>query len=64
VLKETEMNRRTVVALLLGLSFIGGSALAAKTYKYRCPKCKLIQEYGQPGSKKCPNDGHTMIRMN
>jgi len=37
---------------------------AAKTYKYRCPKCKLIQEYGTPGVKKCPNDGKTMIREN
>lgn len=35
-----------------------------KTYKYRCPKCKLIQEYGTMGVKKCPNDGATMIRMN
>jgi hypothetical protein len=37
---------------------------APKTYKYRCPKCKLIQEYGTMGSKKCPTDGWTMIRMN
>ena len=36
---------------------------APKTYKYRCPKCKLIQEYGTPGTKKCPNDGSTMIRQ-
>jgi hypothetical protein len=39
------------------------SASQKKTYKYRCPKCKLIQEYGTMGSKKCPNDGSTMIRM-
>ncbi len=45
--------------------FGGGQGLAApKTYKYRCPKCKLIQEYGTMGVKKCPNDGSTMIRMN
>jgi len=25
-------------------------------------KYKLIQEYGQPGTKKCPNDGQTMVR--
>jgi hypothetical protein len=37
---------------------------APKTYKYRCPKCKLIQEYGTPGVKKCPNDGKTMVRQN
>lgn len=40
------------------------SAAPKKTYKYRCPKCKLIQEYGSPGVKKCPNDGTTMVRMN
>lgn len=39
------------------------SASQKKTYKYRCPKCKLIQEYGTMGVKKCPNDGTTMIRM-
>jgi len=37
---------------------------ANKTYRYRCPKCKLIQEYGSIGTKKCPNDGKTMIRIN
>lgn len=40
------------------------SASQKKTYKYRCPKCKLIQEYGTMGVKKCPNDGSTMIRVN
>jgi hypothetical protein len=45
--------------------FVAGSVMAApKTYKYRCMKCKLIQEYGQPGTKKCPNDGQTMVRQN
>jgi hypothetical protein len=39
------------------------SASQKKTYKYRCTKCKLIQEYSVPGVKKCPNDGTTMIRM-
>jgi hypothetical protein len=42
-----------------------GTLLAApKTYKYKCMKCKLIQEYGTPGVKKCPNDGKTMVRQN
>jgi len=45
--------------------FVAGSVFAApKTYKYRCPKCKLIQEYGTPGVKKCPNDGTIMSRQN
>ena len=61
-------------AFFITLSLIAGSLLGVfaakpasagqkKTYKYRCPKCKLIQEYGTMGSKKCPNDGTTMIRM-
>lgn len=60
---------RREVAVVVGLalaSSVGlGTALAhqKKTYKYRCPKCKLIQEYGTMGTKKCPNDGATMIRM-
>jgi hypothetical protein len=37
---------------------------APKSYKYRCPKCHLIQEYSVPGTKKCPNDGRMMIRVN
>lgn len=62
------MNRRSffislsaVVASVVAAS----SALAApKSYKYRCPKCKLIQEYGQRGAKKCPNDGSSMVPVN
>lgn len=49
-----------VVALVLSL--VACTAIAATTYKYRCPKCGLIQEYRTPGAKKCPNDGRTMIR--
>ena len=51
------------VAAAAGL-FTAGTLLAApKTYKYKCMKCKLIQEYGQLGTKKCPNDGQTMVRQ-
>lgn len=39
-------------------------ATQKKTYKYRCPKCNLIQEYATPGIKKCPSDGKTMVREN
>ena len=46
---------------VLGIGLVGA---ANKVYKYRCPKCKLIQEYEIPGTKKCPNDGRTMIRLN
>lgn len=52
-------------ALMCSLVFAKtASASQKKTYKYRWPKCKLIQEYGTMGSKKCPSDGTTMIRMN
>jgi predicted RNA-binding Zn-ribbon protein involved in translation (DUF1610 family) len=47
-----------------GISTAQSVFAGSKTYKYRCPKCKLIQEYGTPGVKKCPNDGSTMIRQN
>ncbi len=53
-----------VLAVPLGFLLAGtASASQKKTYKYRCTKCKLIQEYSVPGVKKCPNDGTTMIRM-
>ena len=60
-------SRRFVVwAMVLTLCVLGlGTALAAgKTYKYRCPKCQLIEEYAQPGIRKCPKDGTTMIKAN
>ena len=49
---------------LAGFIATGRALAAPKTYKYRCLKCKLIQEYGTPGVKKCPNDGQIMVRMN
>lgn len=56
------MNRCIVFAAALLL--VAATAFAAsKTYKYKCPKCHLIQEYSTPGVKKCPNDKHTMIRQ-
>lgn len=57
------MNRRILLAIVLSLTTLSVFA-ANKVYRYRCPKCKLVQEYEIPGSKKCPNDGHTMIRTN
>jgi len=53
-----------LVIVAVGILEAGTLLAAPKTYKYRCPKCKLIQEYGTPGVKKCPNDGKTIIRMN
>ncbi len=57
-------RRLFFAALAVGLVCSGVTVAAPKTYKYRCPKCKLIKEYGTMGVKKCPNDGKTMIRMN
>lgn len=58
-------------SFLVGLAAGGATAVMAvtaiaapKTYKYKCLKCKLIQEYGTPGVKKCPNDGKIMVRQN
>ncbi len=58
------MLRRSVLAVASSLVITTQVLAAPKTYKYRCPKCKLIQEYGTPGVKKCPNDGKTMVRVN
>ena len=58
------MLRRVFIAGLAAGLFGERAVFAApKTYKYKCPKCKLIQEYGTPGTKKCPNDGTTMTRQ-
>jgi hypothetical protein len=61
------MKRRgfltAIVAVAAGLLTAGTLLAAPKTYKYKCMKCKLIQEYGTPGTKKCPNDGQTMVRQ-
>lgn len=59
------MNRRSLVlALVVCVLGCGVAYSAGKVYRYRCPKCKLIQEYEVQGTKKCPNDGRTMIRVN
>lgn len=65
VVKSFKGNKMTRNAFVLSVIAVAIMSLgfASKTYKYRCPKCKLIQEYAIQGSKKCPNDGSTMIRM-
>jgi hypothetical protein len=50
--------------LTIVVCLFAGVAFAGKTYKYRCTKCGLVQEYTMPGTKKCPNDGRMMIRVN
>ena len=57
-------SRRFILSVFVVLSLAGFAFAAAKTYKYKCNKCKLIQEYGTPGVKRCPNDGSIMIRQN
>lgn len=62
------MLRRSFVAgialLAVGVVGFGQALAAAKTYKYRCPRCQLVEEYAQPGIRKCPKDGFTMIKVN
>jgi hypothetical protein len=70
--REVQMHgliqrRRLIVGAISAVAVVSGASsvmAAPKIYKYRCPKCKLIQEYGSPGVKKCPNDGKTMVRQN
>ena len=58
------MNRNSFLVFLMLTCATSFVFAAGKTYRYKCPKCKLIQEYGTPGTKKCPNDGRIMIRQN
>jgi hypothetical protein len=55
------VKRRLFFAVLALASSV--AVAAPKIYRYKCPKCHLVQEYTVPGSKKCPNDGRTMIRI-
>ena len=61
------MLRRSFVAgvatVAAGLVGVGKAMAAPKTYKYRCPRCQLIETYAQSGIKKCPKDGTTMIKF-
>jgi hypothetical protein len=50
--------------IVIFLLLTAGIALAASSYKYECPTCHLIQEFGVPGIHKCPNDGWSMIPKN
>jgi hypothetical protein len=66
MLRRSFTARLVIVASgILGAGILRAGTLVAapKTYKYKCMKCKLIQEYGQLGTKKCPNDGQTMVRQ-
>lgn len=58
------MNRKVFITTVIA-SILAGTAFAApkKTYKYKCNKCHLVQEYTVPGVKRCPNDGSIMIRI-
>lgn len=52
-------NRTTWI---LSILFATAIAVIAATYTYKCPKCGLIQSYGQPNpGVKCPNDGWSMV---
>lgn len=55
--------KRRLVLFALAFLFAGVTYAAPKVYKYRCTKCGLVQEYTRTGTKKCPNDGRTMIRV-
>lgn len=60
------MTRKKMILFICSMLMLSGGTIFAanKVYKYRCPKCKLIQEYEIYGTKKCPNDGRIMIRIN
>jgi hypothetical protein len=49
-----------VVLTIVGLAAVAYAA--SKTWKYKCHKCDLIQEYSscQAGGVKCPKDNWQM----
>jgi len=60
------LRRKFVAGIALvagGLVGTGRAHAAPKTYRYRCPRCQLIETYAQPGIRKCPKDGFTMIKI-
>lgn len=61
------MKRKLAVALTAGvlLAAAASSTLiaAAKTYKYKCPRCGLILEYARQTIYKCPKDDTTMNEL-
>ena len=48
------------VAALLAAAASSTVVAATKTYKYQCPRCKLVLEYARQSIYKCPQDGTTM----
>ena len=58
--KQSYSMKSSLLVILLLLT--AGIALAATTiYRYECPTCHLIQEYGVPGIHKCASDGSILI---
>lgn len=58
------MNRAIVLSFAFCLLLFGPHLMGAtKVYRYRCPKCKLVQEYEVSGTKRCPNDGRIMTKI-
>ena len=65
-MKAPMMRRGFLAGILTAATGVVGAGrllAAPKTYRYRCPRCQLIETYAQPGIKKCPKDGFTMIKV-
>ena len=54
---------RGIASVVAGIFGAGTVLAASKTYRYRCPRCQLIETYAQPGIKKCPKCGFSMIKV-
>jgi DNA-directed RNA polymerase subunit RPC12/RpoP len=53
----------STLALVLSLSAVVSYA-QSQTYKYKCVRCGLIQEFDHAGVYKCPKDGGMMVSVN
>ena len=56
--RPTSRKSTWIFSILIATAVV----VLAATYTYKCPKCGLIQSYGQPNpGVKCPNDGWSMV---
>ena len=58
------MKRFTIILIGAFLA-VASVAVAQTVFKYKCPKCGFMAQYGSaPGNPpKCPTDGWSMMRQ-
>jgi len=57
---KTKLAVAVTAVALLAAAASSTLIAATKTYKYQCPRCKLVLEYARQTIYKCPQDDTTM----